>query len=207
MARFLKNNLKTMKYIHTIKTIVDADTQTEAKAKLAPALDRLEGKTGLDLIYEGDIEQLEEETNWKEYAKEAADDIIRDEQEKMLKEYIKPGIAAGKDSTDIWDDIYQGMDTYDLAHQSADGTFIYNSTKHLIDAMQCLDWLSEWDDAADSGILEGATGYADMINYSATYALGGAIHYFLEEKVIDDINARIAAKEAQEKKPHGKTKA
>jgi hypothetical protein len=144
------------------------------------------------------VDDYKEPTNYQVYAEDLADEIIADYNIEIM-EIIKTGESDKKDVDDIWSDIYDAStpDLHMVASEKADGIFIYNDTKSLVEAMQCLDQLSDHDVARDNGLVEGVDEYWSVINVSATYALEGAIMEALEDKIRESIELRLQATEAQ----------
>ncbi len=130
------------------------------------------------------FEEQEEPTNWREYAKDYAKDIF-DYLE--LKDYKKK-IDKDKSNVDeVFDEIYQEEDLTYKAQEQADGSFIYNGTEAVKEALDCINELSEWEET-DNGLWDRMDSAEEQTNTRATYTLSNAIYYFLEEMIKEYLN-------------------
>lgn len=143
--------------------------------------------------------------NWTKRADEDAETLC-DDMEDDIKKAVASFIAGNDAETlkeiknnakyysiddevaNIYDDLYQDEDIANRAWEYADGNFIYNSTSHLIEAMNCLEDLSDYG-SGDSGLWEGKTEYWDIINIQAMDAYQGRTMYTAQEKIKDEIHA------------------
>ena len=148
-------------------------------------------------------EQYSEPINWWEQAEQEGQTIAEELVDKIgeaitkwKKENPKGGMYRLDDDIagEIYDNLYQSEDISDLAWQSADGRFIYNSNDALKEAMDCISRLDEYA-SGDSGLWEGKTDYWDIINIQAMDAYKGAVMASSEEAIKERITELLAAKE------------
>lgn len=147
-------------------------------------------------------EQYQEPISWYSQAEELGKDIanyIEDEIKSTVADWQaknpeKVGLLEENDDSfdidseiqEIFDELYQSQDISSRALEYADGYFIYNSSDALVDAMKCINILSEYEET-DSGLWEGKEDYWDIINIKATFTLSGAIMHFAEEAIKERI--------------------
>jgi len=131
----------------------------------------------------------------KDIAGDLSDEIAvgvkqyRENNEDGVREALKEGDEYDADSDavkEIYDELYQSDDIVNRAWEYADGHFIYNNTSALIEAMQCIDELSEYS-SGDRGLWEGVEEYERIIQIQATEALEGGILASAEEAIKEEI--------------------
>ena len=185
---------------------VEAESQSEAREKAEKEmLEVIENKGSMYF----NTDEYKEPLDWKAQAHDQglslASDIedeiaeavksYREDHADEIKEAHKEGNEYDEDSDEvreIWDDIYQDVDTYHRATEYADGSFIYRSTDAVIEALQCINELSDYEET-DRGLWEGTEEVEDIINIKATYTLSHAIHAEAEkeikERIADALNS------------------
>lgn len=127
-------------------------------------------------------EEWQEPLNWSKEAERMALSAMSDY---SLDDAVKEAAAKCETVDDAYEEIYQGRVgdqshfLSDISNELADGTFIYNSSDALKEAMDCIDELQEYA-SGDDGLWQGQTDYAAIIQIQATDALSGAITAELE---------------------------
>ncbi len=162
---------------------IRAENSLEAKNKIIEMAKNNE-------IDERYLKKIDEPIDWQNQAKENAKDIFEEQKEefdKIIKEQIKRG---EKDHNEIYDVIYQEFDLTNLSCESADGTFIYNDTDSIKEALDCINELDEYEET-DNGLWEGMERVEEQINARATYTLSNAIYHYLEEEIKDYIAEKL----------------
>jgi len=166
---------------------VEANGIKEAEEK---ALKQVKAEIDKEKKIRFEVKENELPINWYKYANEEANDIINNYRDE-IDEFINTEIGKNEsDENEIFDKLYQEKDLIDWAHMAADNRFIYNSTDALIEALQCIDRLSEWEET-DSGLFEGLKTIEEQINARATYTLSNAIYAKLEEQLKDLITEKV----------------
>jgi len=166
-------------------TRVEADSLANAKKM---ALTNYKGYLASNSVAPLDL-KIEEHQNGKIEAQWRAEAILEyyGLKEKIAEEIKELELDGDTDPTEqaqaIFDNLYQSEDTCNMVWESIDTRFIYNSTDALKESLDTLADLHEYE-SGDSGLWEGCTEYADIINRQATDAMSGAIQHYLEKAMI-----------------------
>lgn len=171
---------------------INAESSYEAKEKAKKQLaDKYfsEDKKFTEIITAlFEAEEYEEPRNWHTTAEENAKDIVNNLEEEIktaVKEYVEKNgkeILPSETANDIYDDLYQDEDLWNHANESADGYFIYNSTKATQEKMDCINDLNDYS-SGDSGLWEGITDVDQILSIQATETLSDGIMNYLEEQI------------------------
>jgi len=169
---------------------VEADKQSEAEEKaLNKAVEYLTDGTDYKEAVKCGLrsEEYKEPANWRQRAEEDARDLVEN-----LSDTITEAVKDKKNKEDadlIFDAIDNEEDISGRALETADGCFIYRSTDAVIEALNCINRLSDYSDfkETDSGLWEGKEEAEDIINIKATFTLANAIGAKAEEIIREKI--------------------
>lgn len=183
---------------------IEAESRNRAEEKAREmGVEEVEAITdkfsGDDLSYRlFEVREYEEPRNWRQEAEEdgrsLAGDIAEEIKSAVADYKAKNEIKDGEDISDIineiYDDLYQDEDIRFKAVEYADGQFIYNSIDAIIEALQCIDRLSDYEET-DNGLWEGLKTIEEQINARATYTYSNAIYDSAETAIKSKIEALL----------------
>jgi hypothetical protein len=142
------------------------------------------------------LKEKEEPTNWEEKAEMYANDIIDNNKGEFL-EVITDKIKDGEtDEDEIFDALYQGKDLTSLCNEEIDGQFIYNDTKSIKEALDCINYNSDWEET-DKGLWEEMESIEEIINAKAFYTLKNGVYEYLERNLKSLIAEELEKAEAK----------
>ena len=145
------------------------------------------------------IEEYTELINWRGYVEREAKNAFNDYGlRNKVDENIKTKISiyteekqSGENdlaldpeeiAEQVYDDLYQSEDLFNIACEMADRQFINFHNKGLMEALDCMDDLGDYLEK-DSGLWENEKNPRQIILIQATFTLAHAINDFLQTKI------------------------
>lgn len=183
----------------SFERIMDIEAEDEYKAKdIAENIIKNQTYSNVSDIpfYVG---KYEEPRDWYRMAQENAKDIVnslKEEISKAVDEYVERNgkdIIPSESANDIYDLLYQDEDLWNHANESADGYFIYNSTKANQAKLDCINDLAEYA-SGDSSLWEGISDANTILARQAYDALSGGIMSCLEDQIKEMVESLLATK-------------
>lgn len=202
---------------YEVEGVNDYEAKNTAQFKAVEEIENLQEQfNGTDLTSRlFRAEEYQEPRNWRKETEEDGQSVATDIEDKIksavedwekenpemveeLEEKKEDEVSFDVDDevSEIFDKLYQDEDIHYRATEYADGNFIYNSTDAIIEALQCIDELSDYEET-DKGLWEGMDSIEEQINARATYTYANAVYHSAEEAIKERLHDLIVNGECQ----------